>query len=213
MQLKLLSVNIARPKIIATIEGKPVRSAIAKQPVSGSVFVTANGIDGDEVGDPVAHGGPDKAVYAYPAGNWGWWEREIGLACAPATFGENLTLEGADEDDIRIGDRFQWGEAILEVAQPRMPCFKFAIHTAKPEAPQVMMMSGKAGWYFRVLREGHSGPGFARIFASGGPTVREASLARHNPAASPELIALVHAAPGLAENWRNALAKRLPSAL
>jgi MOSC domain-containing protein YiiM len=209
VQLRLLSVNIARPQIIATVKGEDIVSAIGKKPVSDSVFVSRTGIEGDAVGDPSVHGGPDKAVYAYPADNWPWWERELGLACAPATFGENLTLQGADESGIRIGDRFQWGDAILEVAQPRGPCFKLGIHTGRPEAPQLMTLSGRVGWYLRVLKEGLSGTTITRIFASDAPSVRDAFFARHNPAASRDLVARVHDAPALAENWRKALARRL----
>ena len=209
MQLKLLSVNIARPKIIATINGEDIYSAIGKKPVDQPVFVSINGIEGDEVADPTVHGGPDKAVYAYPADNWEWWVREHGIPCARATFGENLTLEGADETQIRIGDRFQWGDCVLEVAQPRGPCFKLGIYTKNPHAPQIMTLSGKTGWYLRVVREGLSGATVTRIFESTSPTVKEAFFARHNPAAPKELVARVFAAPALAENWRQGVAKRL----
>ncbi len=207
--MRLLSVNIARPKIIGTFNGEPVLSAIGKKPVSGNVFVGALGIAGDQVGDPSVHGGLDKAVYAYPADNWQWWEREHNIPCAPGTFGENLTLEGADETQISIGDRFKWGDAVLEVAQPRGPCFKLGIHTRRPDAPQVMTLSGKVGWYLRVLTEGNSGPAFTRIFESGGPNVREAFFARHDPRTSKDVIRRVHAAPALAENWREGVAGRL----
>jgi len=207
--MQLLSVNVARPKRIATINGEEIYSAIGKKPVTGRVFVGVNGIEGDEVGDPSVHGGPDKAVYAYPADNWPWWEREHNLPCAPATFGENLTLEGADENTIRIGDRFQWGDCVLEVAQPRWPCFKLGIHTGRPDAPQIMTLSGLCGWYLRVLQEGLSGTTITRIFTSDAPSVREAFFARHNPHFSKDAVARVHDTPALAENWRQAVARRL----
>lgn len=209
MRLDLLSVNIARPKIIGTVNGEPVLSAIGKKPVRGDVLVTRTGIEGDEVADPSVHGGIDKAVYAYPADNWDWWEREHGLPCAPATFGENLTLRGADETQIRIGDRFQWGDCVLEVAQPRGPCFKLGIHTGRPEAPQIMTLSGRVGWYCRVLQPGRAGTTIARIEASNSPTVMEAFFARHDLSTPKELVARVHAAPALAENWRSGVARRL----
>ncbi len=209
MQLKLLSVNIAKPKIIATVNGEAVMSAIGKRPVHGPVFVSETGIEGDEVADRLKHGGPDKAVYVYPADHWPWWEGEHNLACAPATFGENLTLQGADETQMRIGDRFQWGEAVLEVAQPRGPCFKLAIHTGNPRAPQIMTLSGRTGWYCRVLQPGRAGANFVRIATGDAPSVREAFFARHDPAAPRELVARVVACPALAENWRQGAAKRL----
>jgi MOSC domain-containing protein YiiM len=93
MRLKLLATSIGRPKIIGHVAGEPVLSGIVKHRVTDdSVFVGAANIAGDEQADLTVHGGPDKAVYLYPADHWPWWEREHGIACAPAIFGENLTL-------------------------------------------------------------------------------------------------------------------------
>lgn len=212
MQLRLLSVNIGKPKIIAVENGEPVYSAISKSPVGDrDVFVRTLGIEGDGQADLTVHGGPDKAVYAYPAGNWSWWEREYRLACGPNTFGENLTLEGADETQICIGDRFQWGDAVLEVCQPRGPCFKLGIHTGLPDVPGIMTRSGRAGWYMRVLQEGIARPGatFTRVLTSGGPSVLDAFAARHHPGTPQETIKSVFEAPALAENWRRGLARLL----
>ncbi|HEV2563204.1 MAG TPA: MOSC domain-containing protein [Rhizomicrobium sp.] len=212
MQLRLLSVNVGRPKIIALVNGEPVRSGIAKPPVGReSVFVGTTNIEGDQQADLSVHGGVDKAVYAYPADHWPWWEREHRLPCAPGTFGENLTLQGADETEICIGDRFAWGEVLLEVSQPRGPCFKLGIHTGRPEIPQCMTQSGRAGWYLRVLQEGAAPieANLTRILASGGPNVREAFLAVYDPKTPRETCRLVHDAPGLAESWKRPLAGRL----
>src|SRR5277367_2346190 len=117
MELRLLSVNVGLPRIIGSLHGEPVLSGIVKHPVTTrTVFVGATDIVGDSQADLSVHGGVDKAVYAYPADHWPWWEREHALPCAPATFGENLTLQGADETVVRIGDRFRWGDALLEVS-------------------------------------------------------------------------------------------------
>ena len=119
MNLRILSVNIARPRIIGIWQGEAVLSGIAKTPAAAdTLFVGRTNIDGDGQADLSVHGGPDKAVYAYPSAHWSWWEGEKHLACGPATFGENLTLEGANENDVAIGDRFRWGGAILEISQP-----------------------------------------------------------------------------------------------
>jgi MOSC domain-containing protein YiiM len=216
MQLRVLSVNVGRPKIIALVNGEPVHSGIAKHAVGRErIFVGATNIEGDQQEDLSVHGGVDKAVYAYPADNWPWWEREHRLPCAPGTFGENLTLQGADETAVCIGDRFAWGEAILEVSQPRGPCFKLGIHTGRPEIPQRMTQSGRSGWYLRVLQEG-AAPTEApltRVLASGGPNVREAFLAVYDPATPLETCRRVHDAPGLAESWKRPLARKLDKPL
>jgi len=214
VELAILSVNVARPRVIAYANGEPVLSAIAKTPPIGqnAVFVGTMNISGDEQADLSVHGGFDKAVYAYPTDHWSWWEKEKGLSCKPGSFGENLTLEGADESDVAIGDQFRWGDAILEIAQPRGPCFKLGIHTGRPDVPQAMTLSGRCGWYLRVLHEGHapvSNTHFVRVAANGGPSVREAFLAVVDPRASEDLRRRIFAAPGLAESWRHAVAKRL----
>jgi MOSC domain-containing protein YiiM len=213
MELRLLSVNVALPRVIGQVDGREVLSGIAKRPLDQqSVFVAATNISGDGQADLTVHGGVDKAVYAYPADHWPWWEREKMLPSRPATFGENLTVEGADETVVAIGDRFRWGGALLEISQPRAPCFKFAIHTARPDAPQLMTLSGRCGWYYRVIAEGRApvvGASVTRVFASGGPSVREAFLAVFGRNMGTDRLRRVEAAEGLAESWRNPVSKRL----
>jgi MOSC domain-containing protein YiiM len=212
MELRVLSVNIARPRIIGHMNGEPVLSGIAKRPADRArIFVGATNISGDEQADLSVHGGPDKAVYAYPADHWPWWEAK-GITCAPATFGENLTLEGADETAIAIGDRFRWGEAILEVCQPRGPCFKLGLHTNRADAPQAMTISGRCGWYLRVIEEGEApvhNAVMTRISTSDSPNVRQSFFAVYDPRTAPAIRARVHRAEALAENWRNAVAQRI----
>jgi|HubBroStandDraft_2_1064218.scaffolds.fasta_scaffold18222_2 MOSC domain-containing protein YiiM len=217
MELRLLSVNVAKPKPLATIHGEVVLSGIAKEPVTGErVFVGHTNIEGDGQADLSVHGGPDKAVYAYPADNWAWWESEHKLKCAPGTFGENLTLAGADESVVRIGDRFRWGDALLEVSEPRAPCFKFAIHAREPHAPAWLTQAGRCGWYLRVIEEGAAPTRDAVLMRveteETAPTVRESFLARFDPAVSREARLRVLAMPRLAPSWRESLEKRLSAA-
>jgi MOSC domain-containing protein YiiM len=211
MTLALLSVNVAQPRVLAHVDGEPVLSAIGKQPVSGhEIRVLKETLDGDRVADPTVHGGADKAVYAYPADNWPWWESEHGFSCRPGAFGENLTVSGADEVQVRIGDRFAWGEAVLEVSQPRQPCFKFALHSGRPEAGTVMTLSGRCGWYFRVIEEGVApvtGP-LARILESDGPTVRETFIAAMHRRTSEEERRRIADHPALSRAFRAALLRR-----
>ena len=213
MNLRILSVNIARPRIIGTWNGEAVLSGIAKkQAAADTLFVGRTNIDGDGQADLSVHGGPDKAVYAYPSAHWPWWENEKHLACRPATFGENLTLEGADENDVAIGDRFRWGDAILEVSQPRAPCYKLAIHTPRPDAPQLMTLSARCGWYLRVIAEGTAparDAAMERIVQSDGPSVREAFRALFDPRISTDVRRRIHDTPALAQAWRRGLAAKL----
>jgi MOSC domain-containing protein YiiM len=213
VKLKLVSVNVARPRAIGTRAGEVVVSGIAKTPVSAErVRIGVTNIDGDGQADLTVHGGADKAIYAYLADHWSWWEREHGLPCRPATFGENLTLSGADESVIAIGDRFRWGGALLEVSQPRAPCYKFAMHTGREDGPQLMTLSARCGWYLRVIEEGDapipSGE-LERIHESGGPSVHDAFVAALHPKVARELRLRVHDAPALAASWRAAVARRL----
>lgn len=212
MKAAVLSVNVGRPQVIATVRGEQVWSGIAKQPVSGTeVMVRNSNLDGDGQADLRVHGGADKAVYAYPAAHWPWWEAEHRLSCRPATFGENLTLADLDETGVRIGDRFLWGNAELEVSQPRAPCFKLALHTGREDVPSVMTLSGRCGWYLRVMREGYSPAGgeLVRIHESSGPTVREAFRAVFAPRADREALQRIHAYPALAAAWRRMAERKM----
>lgn len=213
MELRLLSVNVGLPRDIGIFQGERVLSAIAKQSVdTPSIFVGRTNLAGDAQAALSVHGGPDKAVYCYPADHWPWWEKEKGLACRPGTFGENLTIEGADETIVAIGDRFHWGDAILEVSEPRAPCYKFAMHTKRPEAPSLMTVSGRCGWYCRVIREGQAPVShgvLVRAAPGGGPSVRDAFFAALDPRADAAIRARVASAPALAASWRSAVERRL----
>ena len=212
MKLQLLSVNVGLPHVIGTLHGEAVLSGIAKKPVvSDQVMVRATNIDGDGQADLTVHGGSDKAVYAYPAAHWPWWDGEKKLACVPATFGENLTLADVDETQVRIGDRFSWGQSVLEVSQPRAPCFKLALHTARADVPFAMTTSGRCGWYLRVLLEG-AAPVRGElecVLESDGPTVREAFASVFAPRIDREALLRIHGASALSPAWRNMVARKL----
>ena len=213
MKLRLLSVNVGKPRPIGMFRGQEVLSGIAKEPVAQDVLqVRATNIEGDGQADLTVHGGIDKAVYAYPVEHWDWWRTHHALACKPAAFGENLTLSGADESAVAIGDRFRWGDAMLEISQPRAPCYKFGMHAGREDAPMLMTLSARCGWYLRVVEEGTAPAHEAaleRVFESGCPTVREAFVAAMHPKSDRELRLAVLASPALAQAWRNALERRL----
>jgi MOSC domain-containing protein YiiM len=169
-----------------------------------SIEVRELGLAGDGQADLSVHGGPDKAVYAYPADNWQWWEQEHRFSSSPGSFAENLTVAGADETHIRIGDRFAWGSVLLEVSQPRQPCHKFQRFTGREDAGALMTLSGRTGWYFRVLTAGTAPVklGLVRVETGSGPNIRELYLAAWDRRLSSERRAELAQIPRLSEAWR-----------
>lgn len=215
MDVPILSLNLGLPKIIGQWHGQDVLSGFDKQPVDHeSVFVSSMGIEGDGQVDLENHGGADKAVYAYPAIHWPWWQKEKQLACRPGLFGENLTLGALDETNVHLGDRFSWGDVILEISQPRAPCYKLGVYTHRPELPSVMTVSGRCGWYFRVLQEGNvSLRGMlTRVVCADAPSVRDAFAAVFTAKSDFDLLQRIHAAPAISPAWQQQVEKRLRAA-
>src|SRR6476469_6361001 len=152
--MRIASVNVGLPADLET-PGGVVPSGIVTRPVAGPVRVGRTNLEGDGQADLTVHGGPDKAVYAYPREHYAAWAAELGRDdLPPGFFGENLTTEGLLEDDVRIGDRLRAGTALFEVSQPRLPCFKLAAHSGEPAIARPMMKTGRTGWYLRVVEEG-----------------------------------------------------------
>jgi MOSC domain-containing protein YiiM len=159
--MKILSVNVGLPRKIV-LDGKSVTTGIYKSPVHGRVRVTRLNIEGDRQADLSVHGGPNKAVYAYPSEHYAYWQREIlDIEMPWGMFGENLTLNGLLEDDAHIGDRFRMGTAVLMVTQPRLPCYKLGIRFGLEDMPDRFLESGRTGFYFAVIDEGELGEGDA----------------------------------------------------
>lgn len=212
--MELLSVSVGTPAFLGTWQGEAVSSGIRKhRSVLSRVTVGPTNIEGDGQADLSVHDGRDKAVYVYAADHWNWWREQHGFVGSPAAFGENLTVQGVDEHSVRIGDRFAWGsDVVLEVSQPRAPCFKLALLTGRPEIGTHMTTSGRTGWYCRVVRDGIA-PTSGRIerLSSEGvmPTVHEAFAAVFHPRVRSDLVQRVLEAPSLAEIWREGLKKRL----
>jgi MOSC domain-containing protein YiiM len=182
--IQLVSVNVGTPREIGLYRGSPVISAIFKEPVKEiSLYLDWLNLEGDDQADRRVHGGPDKAVYAYSADHFQAWTRELGNEppFVPSAFGENLTVAGWDEDSVRIGDIWAWGNALLQVAQPRIPCYKLGIRTARPHILKRLLETGRTGWYLRVLQPGEvpvAGPIRLGDQHPAGVTVRDAHLAR-----------------------------------
>ncbi len=160
-----------------------VHSAIRKQAVSGKVLVKPLGLAGDEQADLSVHGGLDKAVYAYPAEHYAFWQAEAErvfkrpVMLAPGSIGENLTTEGLLERDLWVGDRLQAGGLLLEVTEPRQPCFKFGARMGYAHALRQMLQSGYTGVYLKVVQPGEVEAGQRLQLIAG---AREVSIASIN---------------------------------
>lgn len=151
---RLFSVHTGR---IAPLGPDGDLSAIVKHAVAGPVTVTTLGLQGDQQADLSVHGGPEKAVYGYGTAHYAAWKEEFPALAGvfgPGSVGENLAIEGMVEADICVGDVHAIGTALLQVCQPRQPCFKFALRFDNNRLPKAMVRSGRSGWYYRVLREG-----------------------------------------------------------
>jgi MOSC domain-containing protein YiiM len=157
--VRLLSVNTGLPQEVVS-HGRSVVTSIWKRPVSGRASVGRLNIAGDQQSDLTVHGGPEKAVYAYPSEHYEYWTRELpGADLTWGVFGENFTTEGLLEQALAIGDRLRIGSAEFVVTQPRMPCFKLGIRFSCDDMVKRFLQSGRSGFYLAVLREGEVGAG------------------------------------------------------
>jgi MOSC domain-containing protein YiiM len=149
----LLSVNVGLPRSIEW-HGRVITTAIHKEPVAGAVMARGVNIEGDAQADLTVHGGADKAVYAYAVEDLGWWSRELSRPVLPGTFGENLTVEGIDVTSAVIGQRWRIGDLELEVAQPRLPCFKLGLRMDDAGFVRRFARAGRPGVYLRIIAPG-----------------------------------------------------------
>jgi MOSC domain-containing protein YiiM len=151
---RVVSVNVGLPREV-TWRGAPVTTGIFKDPVAGPVRIAGVNLDGDGQADLTVHGGPDKAVYAYPAEHYPAWRTDLGHELTWGAFGENLTLSGLPhEEAMCLGDRLRVGSAELVVTQPRLPCFKLGIRFGDPAMVRRFLASGRSGYYLRIAVEG-----------------------------------------------------------
>src|SRR5580658_1015443 len=167
--MRVLSVNVGTPKQVP-LKHETVLTSIFKSPVEGRVAVRRHNIDGDRQSDLTVHGGPSKAVYCYPAEHYSYWRQELpDMELSYGIFGENLTTEGITEETVSIGDQFRVGSAVLQVTQPRMPCFKLGIRFGRPDMVKRFWQSGRSGIYFAVVEEGDVAAGDPIERISAGP--------------------------------------------
>lgn len=157
--MKLISLNVSLPRDV-TWKGRTVTTGIFKEPVAGTVRLRKLNLDGDRQADLSVHGGPEKAVYAYPSEHYAYWRNELERTDLTwGMFGENFTTEGILEDETNIGDKFQIGTALVMVTQPRMPCYKLGIKFGRDDMLKLFLSSLRSGLYFSVLEEGEVAAG------------------------------------------------------
>ena len=210
---QVLSVNVGTPKQVHAGD-RTVLTSIFKSPVAGRVAVRRHNIDGDRQSDLTVHGGPYKAVYCYPYVHYSYWHQqlpEMELPCG--AFGENLTTEGISEDELYIGDQLRIGSAVLQVTQPRMPCYKLGIRFGRPDMVKRFWQSGRPGIYFLIVEEGSIAAGDRIEKIADGPeeiTVSDVVRLYRGDETSPELLERALQAP-LSGSWKQELRERRQS--
>lgn len=156
---EVTSVNIGQVREV-TWRGRRIRTGIWKSPIDApSVMARGVNLDGDDQADRRVHGGPDKAVYAYAEEDYRFWQQAEGFVVTPGLFGENLTVRGLELRDAVVGERWRVGTAVLEVAQPRLPCYKLGIRMGDDDFPRRFVEAGRMGAYLRIVTEGVVAPG------------------------------------------------------
>lgn len=202
--------------------GQPLRiddegqfSAIWKQPVAGRVRVTREGLVGDAQADRRVHGGPEKAVHHFPGEHYAKLAAAFPQAAGElvvGSIGENLSTFGGDEREVRIGDRYRVGSALLEVSQPRRPCWKIDRRYGVQGMTAFVAETGCTGWYYRVIEEGEVAAGDACALVErppGSVALAELWAAWHEHRPDPARLAACAAAPGLTEAWVKRIGERL----
>jgi MOSC domain-containing protein YiiM len=210
--MKVLSVNVAQARPVR-IGGRELMTGIFKEPVRGRIRVRRHSLEGDVQADLRVHGGEHKAVYVYPFEHYAYWENALARSgFAPGMFGENLTTTGLLENNTHVGDTLRIGSAVLQVTHPRMPCAKLAHKFARPQFIKEFLVSGRSGFYLRVVEEGELEAGDEIQVIGRDPnevTVRAllglTDLNEHNP----ELATRAFKLEALPPSWRKDVAELL----
>src|SRR5262245_49261922 len=203
---RLLSLNVGLPHDI-TWNGKTVRTAVWKFPVEERRIVRQLNIEGDGQGDLAGHGGEQRAVFVYQMDSYHYWERFLSRDdFSFGQFGENFTVEGLADDEVCIGDQYRIGDAVFEVTQPRVTCFRVGIRMNEPRMPALLVAHHRPGFYFRVLHEGEVGAGDEIVKVADGPekiTVAEMDALLYLPGHSREAVEQALRISALSKGWRS----------
>jgi len=200
MPATVASVNVGVLRTIS-FRGSPVTTGIWKVPVSGPIRARGVNLAGDDQADRSVHGGADKAIYAYAQEDLSWWTVELGQIIPAGTFGENLTTAGIDVTNAVVGERWAVGSAVLEVSQPRTPCYKLGIRMADQRFPPRFAAAGRPGAYLRIVTEGDIAAGDdIRVLSRPGHGV-SVGLVERAYHADRSLVPRLLDAPELAGGW------------
>lgn len=215
---RLISVQIGMPQSLGEDGApdsmdQPWTTGFFKLPVTDPVWLGTINLDGDGQADLKNHGGPEKAVNVYPVEHYPYWQQVLGTAEFPfGSLGENFTTEGLHETEVCLGDIFEVGEALVQVSQPRQPCWKLARRWRRKDLALRVQESGRTGWYFRVIREGTIQAG-SRLTLVERPcpewTVASANDVMHRRTDDIQAAQSLATCPALAVRWRETLNKRV----
>lgn len=212
--VQLLSIQVGLPVVYPGIDDPAAewRSGIVKRPVDGPVWLGILGLEGDGQADLRNHGGPHRAVNLYPAEHYEIWRQTPGLeSMSGGAFGENFTTLGLTETSACLGDAFRVGEAVIEISQPRGPCYKLDRRWKVADLSKRAEQTGRYGWYFRVLQEGHVQAG-SELALLRRPyprwTIERVWNTAHDPALRGDIPALLEC-PALSDGWKQSLTKKL----
>ena len=202
---RLLSVNVGLPQDLAW-HGQTVHTAVWKRPVEGPRMVRRLNIDGDGQGDLGGHGGEHRAVFVYQIESYRYWQEHLGRDDFEyGQFGENFTVRGLADDQVCIGDRYRIGEAVLEVTQPRVTCYRVGIRMDDARMPALLVSHHRPGFYFRVLREGAVQAGDEIVQVASGPeamTVAEVDALLYLPGHPRQQVLRALRIPALPDGWK-----------
>jgi MOSC domain-containing protein YiiM len=210
-KVEVVSINVGKPASIK-VQNKELFTGIAKSPVSSDLHLSFIQLEGDGQADLENHGGADKALCAYCHEHYTYWEPLLGKRLDPGAFGENITISGLLESEVCIGDTFLLGDAIVQVAQPRQPCYKLAERHAVPDFVMKVQITGYSGYYFRVLQEGKLPPNPQIQLISKQPlgvTIEFVNRILYRDKRNVEGIQRIMAVSELSERLRLSLNKRL----
>jgi MOSC domain-containing protein YiiM len=210
--VKLISLNVARPRL-TIYKGATINTGIFKKPLFGRIALRTLNLDGDQQADLSVHGGPYKAVYAYPSEHYGFWRQEFPkMELSWGAFGENFTTEGLGENELHVGDRFRIGSAVLMVRQSRMPCYKLAARFQRDDMIERFLLSGRSGFYFSVEQEGELAQEDSFELVSqnrGGITIAEMNKLFVQERYNRDLLQKAIATAALPETWHDYFSPRL----
>jgi MOSC domain-containing protein YiiM len=215
LEYKLVSINVGKAQR-EIYKNKEIATGIYKIPIKEEVYVSKIQIGGDQQADLVNHGGKDQAICAYPIEHLEHWEKNLKQAFGVGGFGENFTLQGLDEENAHIGDTFEVGDVIIQISQPRRPCYKLGNRYRLEDLPLQVQSTGFTGFYFRVLKEGFIKPGQNLSLLErkkDNPTIAFVNNILYHDEDNLTALQQLAEVEELSERWRNSFQKKVEQLL